>query len=90
LDIKWHQQVDTATCFGAYISPDNRGILSHGELEIAKISFDSEILWSVSGKDIFTEGFTIFPDHIEVIDFNYEKYSILISNGKISLQPNGG
>lgn len=43
------------------------------------------IEWRTSGKDIFTEGFELFSDHIEVIDFNKEKYRIQIDNGLISL-----
>ncbi len=90
LTIRWQRQVDTATSFGVYVSPDKKGIISHGELEIAKVSFDGELLWSASGKDIFTEGFKIFPDHIEVIDFNHEQYKITLSSGHISLQQNDG
>jgi predicted HTH transcriptional regulator len=45
---------------------------------------------SKQGKDIFSEGFTIFPDHLEVVDFNHERYNITLSDGQISLQQNGG
>jgi hypothetical protein len=90
LTLQWQRQVDTATSFSVYVSPDKKGIISHGELEITKVSFDGQILWSASGKDIFTEGFTIFPDHIEVVDFNHERYNISLSDGQISLQQNGG
>jgi len=90
LTLQWQRQVDPVTTFSVYVSPDKKGVISHGEIEITKVSFDGEILWSISGKDIFTEGFTIIRDYIEVIDFNHEKYNILISNGKISLQPNSG
>jgi hypothetical protein len=89
LALKWHQQVDMATCFSIYVSPDKKGIISHGEIYIAKVSFDGEIEWSVSGKDVFSEGFELFQDHIEVIDFNYEEYRIEISTGRISVK-NGG
>lgn len=90
LTLQWQKQVDTATSFSVYVSPDKKGVISHGELEITKVSFGGEILWSVSGKDIFSEGFAVFPDHIEVIDFNHERYNIALSDGQISLQQNGG
>jgi hypothetical protein len=85
LKLIWQQQVDFAACFGIYLSPDGEGLLSHGEVEIAKIGFGGEIEWRASGKDIFTGGFVLASDHIDVTDFNNEKYRILISTGQISL-----
>lgn len=86
LKLQWQREVDTVTSYSVYISPDAKGVISHGEIEITKVSFDGQILWTVSGKDIFSEGFTIFPDHIETVDFNLEKYNITLSDGQISLQ----
>ena len=85
LDLRWSPKVDLATCFGVYYSPENRCLISHGECDIARINLEGKIEWSVSGKDIFTEGFSLFPDHIEVIDFNHEIYWIEIASGEISL-----
>jgi hypothetical protein len=85
LILQWQKEVDLSDCFGLYISPDGKGIISHGEMDISKLSFSGEILWQVSGKDIFTEGFEILNDHVEVIDFNHEKYRIDLSDGQISL-----
>ncbi len=90
LTLVWHREVDTGISYSVHVSPDKKGIISHGELEITKVSFDGEIIWSVSGKDIFTGGFTIFSDHIEVVDFNNERYNITLSDGQISLQEKGG
>ena len=85
LALQWQQQVDTATCFGIYASPDKNGVISHGEIDIAKINFIGQIEWKASGKDIFSEGFILSSDHVEAIDFNHEKYRINIFNGQVSL-----
>ena len=81
----WHVKIDEATCFGIYLSPDGEGLLVHGELSISKCTFSGGILWSTSGKDIFSEGFSIYQEHIETIDFNNEIYRIEIKNGDSKL-----
>jgi hypothetical protein len=81
LDMLWHNKFDYYTCFEIFISPDNKGIIIHGEMQISKITFDGDIIWTTDGKDIFSEGFSIFPDHIEAVDFNNERYSIRLDNG---------
>lgn len=85
LEIKWHREVDFATCFGIYYIAKENCIISHGECSIARLSLDGDIVWSMGGKDIFTEGFTLYENHIEAIDFNHEKYRIGLSNGKSSI-----
>jgi hypothetical protein len=85
LDFEWACAVDTATCFGVYFSPENQCLISHGECNVARVSPSGVFEWSASGKDIFTEGFQLFSDHIEVIDFNHETYHIEIASGRISL-----
>ena len=85
LDLKWAIKVDTATCFGVYYFPQDDCLLSHGELEIARVSLSGQIVWSVSGKEILSEGFRIVDDHVEVIDFNQEVYRIDIATGQCEL-----
>ncbi len=85
LELIWHRQVDLATCFGVYFSVENDCLVSHGECDIARITKLGFIEWSVSGKDIFSEGFLLFADQIVAVDFNGEKYRIEMQNGKISL-----
>jgi hypothetical protein len=82
LEIKWHQKIDDATCFGLYVSPDGMGLLVHGELIISKVTFSGGLIWSTSGKDIFTEGFSVNGDYIKAVDFNNERYRIEIANGQ--------
>jgi hypothetical protein len=64
-----------------YLSLKHSCYISHGELEIARVSYGGEVVWSASGNDIFTNGFSLHDDHIEVADFNDEKYRIEIETG---------
>ena len=82
----WAVQTDTATCFGVHYSKPNRALISHGELEIARFSESGKLLWSASGKDIFSEGIDLRLEFIEVKDFNLEVYHIDYPNGKIRSQ----
>jgi len=81
LDLLWHRQVDTATCFGVYFSAKHDCLISHGELEIARVSLSGEILWSLGGADIFSEGCELHSDYVEAIDFNRTVYRIAIATG---------
>jgi hypothetical protein len=85
LDLRWATKVDTATCFGVYYSAQYDCLLSHGELEVARVSLRGEIVWSASGKDIFSEGFRIVGDYVETVDFNREVYRIDIATGRSEL-----
>jgi hypothetical protein len=87
LDLLWHRQVDTATCFGVYYSAKHDCLISHGELEIARVSRSGEIEWSSSGEDIFSEGLELFPDHAEAVDFNQTVYRIEITTGASTRDP---
>jgi hypothetical protein len=82
LDLRWATKVDTATCFGVYFCPQHECLLTHGELEIARVCLSGEIVWATSGKDIFSEGFRILGDYIEAVDFNHEVYRIDIVTGR--------
>jgi hypothetical protein len=85
LELTWAIKVDTATCFGVYYLPQEDCLLSRGELEIARVDLSGQLVWSASGKDIFSEGFRIFGDHVEAIDFNHEVYRIDIASGRCEL-----
>jgi len=87
LELKWAIKVDEVTCFGVYYSPQHGCLLSHGELEIARVSLGGEIAWRTGGKDIFSEGFRIVGNDVEVIDFNNEVYRIDIATGRSRLVP---
>jgi len=87
LDLLWHRQVDTATCFGVYYSAKHHSLISHGELEIVRISLSGEITWKAGGGDIFSEGFKLHPDSIEVIDFNRKVYCMDFATGALMKTP---
>ena len=78
----WAKKLDPATCFGVHYMKNRDCLIVHGELEISRVSMDGIIYWSSSGKDIFSEGIELFEDHVEVVDFNMEKYSIDIESGE--------
>lgn len=87
LQLEWHIQVDVVTCFGLYYSQKHHGLFSHGEIHITRLTLEGNIQWSVSGKDIFTEGFRLLEDHIEAVDFGNEPYRIEIVSGHIDVLP---
>jgi hypothetical protein len=56
-------------------------LLSHAELEIARVSLFGKVMWKSGGEDIFTGGFKVFPDYVEAVDFNQTAYHIEIETG---------
>jgi hypothetical protein len=48
-------------------------------------ALDGRVVWSASGKDIFSEGFALHDDHAEVVDFNHETYRIDLATGRSSI-----
>ena len=82
LDLDWSVVVDEATCFGVYYSAKHDCYVSHGEIEVARVALDGRVVWSASGKDIFSEGFALHDDYAEVVDFNHETYRIDLATGR--------
>jgi hypothetical protein len=85
LDLFWSLEADQITCFGVHYSQKHECIVSHGELEICRISMNGEIDWRAGGKDIFTGELNILEDQVLVTDFYEEKYSIDITTGKSTI-----
>jgi len=81
LRLLWHTRTDTATCFGVYDAPRYASIISHGELEIARLSYSGQLLWSGSGRDIFSEGFVLHEHHAEATDFDGTRYRFELETG---------
>ena len=79
--LAWSSNVDSATCFGIYYNPGRHALLSHGELEIARINEAGEILWSSSGADIFSEGFRLEDEYISAVDFEGREYHFNYETG---------
>lgn len=82
LRLLWHTRVDVATCFGVYDAASYASIISHGELEIARLSYSGELRWSVSGRDIFSEGFELHEHHADAIDFYGTRYRFVLETGQ--------
>jgi hypothetical protein len=81
LKLTWASVVDEATCFGIYYEPKRRALISHGELDVARLDQNGKILWSSSGSDIFSEGFWLEEEYIVVTDFNQRDYRINYETG---------
>jgi hypothetical protein len=43
-EVRWTLQVDPATCFGIYFDERHDALISHGELEVARLSQDGAIV----------------------------------------------
>ena len=86
LIVQWKAAVDPSECFGVYVLPQADGLITHGEQDIARLAFDGTIIWSASGKDIFSNGIAIEGDHISVVDFQGERYQIDSATGEIKLR----
>jgi hypothetical protein len=79
---EWSLQVDSATCFGIHFDAGHQALISHGELEIARISKSGSVLWSTGGADIFTGEFSLGPQCIGVTDFNGKRYRFKYEDGQ--------
>jgi hypothetical protein len=85
LELQWHVAVDAAACFGIHYLAEKHCLISHGEIEIARLNMQGVIEWKASGGEIFTGEMHVYPEYIDVADFNDEKYRIDVDDGKIRL-----
>jgi hypothetical protein len=85
LELIWTLKVDWSRCYGVYYSQKHECQVSHGELEICRISLNGEMNWRIGGKDIFTGELNMIEDQVLITDFNEEKYSIDIAKGDCTL-----
>ena len=79
--VEWSTEVDMVTCFGLHFSEEREALISHGELEIVRLSKTGEIVWSQGGADIFTGDFALEPEFIEARDFNDRAYRLAYADG---------
>lgn len=83
-DIAEYHNVDNTGCnFGIYKTSD--GYIIYGEIEIQKLDFNFNQVWSFSGKDIFVsitgrKSFEIDGNTIRLYDFQ-DNYYVLDFNG---------
>jgi hypothetical protein len=81
LDVIWECDVDEATCFGVYAAPDGAALISHGELDIARVTLSGAVVWRNGGADVFTGPFLISTTTVEVCDCNNDRYLFDLETG---------
>ena len=81
--MEWSRRVDPATCFGVYWDRPHEALISHGEVQISRLSPVGDELWSATGADIFSEGFSCLAKGIEVVDFNRSVYLFDYRSGAV-------
>ena len=79
LKLNWLTKADDATCFS--LLPYEDDLIVHGEVSISRIDASGNILWQFTGHDIFlsldgTSTFDMYPDYIELTDFNGHRYQV--------------
>ncbi len=87
LELQWSKCVDWATCFGVYFCEEHDCLVSHGELEVTRLTREGRIEWQSSGADIFTNGFEILANAVHVTDWDDQDYWFDIHTGK-DIKPN--
>jgi hypothetical protein len=83
LQLSWAKTIDTATCFGVYHCPEHDCLISHGEMEIVRVSLAGDVVWTTVGHDIFTGDFRLAGKIVEATDFNNHVYHVDIETGRI-------
>jgi hypothetical protein len=83
LHLSWAKKIDTATCFGIYHCQEHDCLISHGEMEIVRVSLAGDLIWTTRGDDIFTGDFRMAGKIVEATDFNNQVYHVDIETGRI-------
>ena len=82
LEKRWALKADLAACYGVHYRESDQLLVSHGELEITRLDDAGNILWSFSGKDIFSGAFRLGDTCIVVVDDSHREYKISLDTGK--------
>lgn len=83
LDVTWSTEVDSATCFGVLPTADGRALISHGELEVARVALSGEVVWTAAGADVLSGGLTVTEAEVHVDDFNHDTYVFDVQTGML-------
>jgi hypothetical protein len=86
LRLRWSREVDEATCFGIHLAADG-SIISHGELEISRLTSAGELIWKASGRDIFTGSLSVDTSMVRAEDFNGDEYTFDLRTGHVVAGP---
>lgn len=81
LKVNWIKKVDFSTCFGVFWVNEFDCLISWGELDICRLDSCGNKIWTISGPEIFTEGFEFVGDHVLVTDFDGIVHKISIDTG---------
>ncbi len=81
LSVVWCREVDSATCFGIHVTADRGSLISHGELEVSRLTLSGDILWQAGGADVFSGGLVVSVTSVEVRDFNERRYVFDLETG---------
>lgn len=84
LEHEWDLETDAATCFGVVAVAGQDALISHGELEIMRLSLDGAVVWRQAGRDIFTGELTIDTTGVQVTDWNGDRYRYNVATGEPS------
>ena len=92
LTLNWITQVDMATCFGIYKA--DKGLFTHGELSVARLDHNGQIIWQTGLRDIIVNieengeqnEFVMHDTFISLLDFNNNKYQLGFNGKFISEQ----
>lgn len=84
LELTWNTEVDWGTCFGVHRVPGSTDIISHGELQISRVSEDGVIKWSAGGRDIFSEPIAVDAQVVRATDFDGHTYCFDIRTGLLT------
>ncbi|MEO0479361.1 MAG: hypothetical protein AAF196_07770 [Planctomycetota bacterium] len=82
LELRWFCSVDVASCFGLHLCGDEPFLISHGEVDITRLTLEGRVVWSACGRDIFTGAFEVRGDHIRAVDFNGDAYVVDLATGE--------
>jgi len=82
LEIQWVTIADEYTCFGVFHSVKHKTFISHGENEIARVTYDGKIVWHKGGADIFSGKCHLEDDKIIVHDFDDRRYIFDVGTGR--------
>jgi hypothetical protein len=85
LALAWSVRADTSLVYELHYAKEYASLLTWGECEVARIDLCGQVIWTMSGKDIFTNGFTMGEDTLEVVDFNHERYRVALATGASEL-----
>jgi hypothetical protein len=87
--VLWQHCSDAWAYFGLFLDQERTSIIIHGEEAILKLSLGGAVLWTTSGRDIFTGPFELSADRIFATDFNGDIYRIDLKTGNIGIVGHG-